>query len=35
MEQAMKMRIAIAAIVAAVAFSAGAQREPKFQKLTG
>ncbi len=31
----MKMRIGIAAMIAAVAFSADAQPEPKFQKLTG
>ena len=31
----MKMRIGIAAMMAAVAFSADAQPEPKFQKLTG
>jgi hypothetical protein len=35
MEHAMKMRIGIAAMIAAVAFSADAQPEPKFQKLTG
>jgi hypothetical protein len=31
----MKMRIAIAVILAAVAFSTSAQSEQKFQKLTG
>src|SRR2546430_16057885 len=35
MEHAMKMRIGIAAMIAAVAFSADAQPEPKFQKFTG
>jgi hypothetical protein len=35
MEHAMKMRIGIAAMIAAVAFSADAQPESKFQKLTG
>ncbi len=35
MKHAMKMRIGIAAMIAAVAFSADAQPEPKFQKLTG
>jgi hypothetical protein len=34
MEHAMKMRIAIAVILAAVAFSTSAQSEQKFQKLT-
>jgi hypothetical protein len=35
MEHAMKMRLAIAVILAAVAFSTSAQSEQKFQKLTG
>jgi hypothetical protein len=35
MEHAMKMRIAIAAVLAAIAFSVGAQSEQKFQKLKG
>src|SRR2546430_7246284 len=35
MEHAMRMRVGIAAMIAAVAFSADAQPEPKFQKFTG
>jgi hypothetical protein len=35
MEHAMKMRIVIAAVLAAIASSTGAQSEQKFQKLTG
>jgi hypothetical protein len=35
MEHAMKMRIAIAVILAAVALSTSTQSEQKFQKLTG